>query len=429
MDNLLVLNPLFKNHLGDDLIKSLQQYFNQLWQLDNVVLFLGAGFSKGFGGPTMKDLAMVCIPRIIKEIHNNNIKGNIKCKFLFLTNLDADEFIKIANDEKNDALIAKISLINLEDLISKLIIVSDALHYTGDIDYAEINKIVVKLNSFIVEEISKCCPNINAGDEYYELIENLKPVRSMLRRILASRRPTQPRIKIFTCNYDNLIETACDYDGIICNDGFSGTKTRKFNPANYDLNVSFINDGQTITYYPDYLCLYKIHGGLGWKTTSIDGVPEIISTNENTDSVIYPSLLKYKKSLEMPYGELFRKFGEAVTKPQTCVICIGYGFMDDHINEILSRGLKNPSAQLVILEPLICSIDEIKNVQSKYLKRLIDLTDYKNKYENGIKSLCIIGGESSKMPQAANIITYEDELDDPLNKIKSFIKEITKIGE
>lgn len=50
-------------------------------------------------------------------------------------------------------------------------------------------------------------------------------------------------------------------------------------------------------------------------------------------------------------GELFRRFSEFLSQPQTSLIVCGYGFGDEHINRLLRSALLNPTLQLVIYLP------------------------------------------------------------------------------
>jgi hypothetical protein len=49
-----------------------QSFFEELWRLDNVVVLLGAGFSKAIGGPLMADLSRKILPDVIMSGYTPN---------------------------------------------------------------------------------------------------------------------------------------------------------------------------------------------------------------------------------------------------------------------------------------------------------------------------------------------------------------------
>ena len=48
-------------------------------------------------------------------------------------------------------------------------------------------------------------------------------------------------------------------------------------------------------------------------------------------------MLKHKKTAQAPYSELFREFANILQVPNTKLIVMGYGFPDEHINNIISQ--------------------------------------------------------------------------------------------
>ena len=65
--------------------------------------------------------------------------------------------------------------------------------------------------------------------------------------------------------------------------------------------------------------------------------------------MIYPNPAKYLETLFYPYSELFRDFAAAICRPNSTVVCYGYGFGDEHINRIIKDMLTIPSTHLVII--------------------------------------------------------------------------------
>ena len=65
--------------------------------------------------------------------------------------------------------------------------------------------------------------------------------------------------------------------------------------------------------------------------------------------MIYPNPAKDLETLFYPYSELFRDFAAAICRPNSTVVCYGYGFGDEHINRIIKDMLTIPSTHLVII--------------------------------------------------------------------------------
>ena len=60
-------------------------------------------------------------------------------------------------------------------------------------------------------------------------------------------------------------------------------------------------------------------------------------------------MLKHKQTAQAPYSELFREFANILQVPNTTLIVMGYGFPDEHINNIISQNLKNQDFNLIVL--------------------------------------------------------------------------------
>lgn len=67
--------------------------------------------------------------------------------------------------------------------------------------------------------------------------------------------------------------------------------------------------------------------------------------------MVLPRAAKYMQTVGFVLGELFRRFSEFLSRPQTCLLISGYGFGDEHINRLLRSALLNPTLQLVIYFP------------------------------------------------------------------------------
>lgn len=201
---------------------------------------------------------------------------------------------------------------------------------------------------------------------------------------MVSRDPQQSRGRLFTTNYDTLLEQAMDRLGILYADGFTGTVERRFNPASYDLDVYYpgeITSGR-VRRYDKVLHLYKIHGSVNWRRSAeqagdpfgihmafqrlpteeailatpglLDGVFPSTSAEQGREGLaILPTAAKFGETLAMPYAHLFRAMAQVLRENQTLCFVIGYSGWDQHINRIIEDSLTNPAFTCVLVNPTL----------------------------------------------------------------------------
>ena len=186
--------------------------------------------------------------------------------------------------------------------------------------------------------------------------------RVFLTRLLGSRRIDLPRVRLFTTNYDLVLEKALDQLAIPYFDGFSGGVEKAFRPETYaqDLYLPPEGDQRRMLRVPDVVYLYKLHGSITWRTRSLPGghaSEEVVQVHAGAPVsaedlvVIYPTPQKESDALGYPYSALFRAFSEALAQSDSALLAIGYGFADDHVNRLVLQALGNPSFQLFVVSP------------------------------------------------------------------------------
>ena len=104
----------------------------------------------------------------------------------------------------------------------------------------------------------------------------------------------------------------------------------------------------------------------------IDDVPV---PDEDNEIMIYPCVSKKSFTLDLPYSELFRQFSQAINQPQSVLVCVGYSFYDEHINDIIKQALSIPSFTLIIanFSLTIDAESEIEKLKALGDKRIIVL--------------------------------------------------------
>lgn len=199
----------------------------------------------------------------------------------------------------------------------------------------------------------------------------------------ASRSGTRERLHLFTTNYDRFIEASADVAGLRLMDRFVGTLAPVFRASRLDVDLHYNPPG--IRGEPRYLegvaQFTKLHGSIDWldydrairRIALPFGAAEVepylaaagLDGNRGTQLMIYPNSAKDRETASYPYVELFRDFAAATCRPNSTVICYGYGFGDEHINRVIIDMLTIPSAHLVVIargDPLGRIIDTYQSL-------------------------------------------------------------------
>ncbi len=302
----------------------IKKYLN----LENVNILTGAGTSFHLGAPVIRTIPDDLKNDLIEEI-NRYFPEELTPSFEDLFNcLQADRFI---NENKGDS--------------------------TKDIDDS-----ITKMQTWLFE---KCNTEKTTINESYQANQKLQQNRyhyhEMLIKKLLQRPNNLSRVNLFTTNYDMAFDYALDNLGVHYINGFMGVHNRCFRPEVYDYDLYY--PGQSVSgkvYRAEkVLRYYKLHGSLSWLSTTPSisntyGIKEIplnedFKIPENKELMIYPCVSKKTFTLDLPYSELFRQFAQAINKPQSVLLCIGYSFYDEHINDIINQALSIPSFTLIIV--------------------------------------------------------------------------------
>jgi hypothetical protein len=219
----------------------------------------------------------------------------------------------------------------IEDLMTHLIRRRDVLtsmEFTDETpNLDEINAAINSIRAQIVEEVK---------DEW----QTSRYHERFLSRIGGSER--WPR-DIFTLNYDTVIEASLEAIRLPYTDGFVGAENAYFEPA------LFTHKGHNARPFQ----IYKLHGSINWQRDP-DGfvrrkpVKSLTSTGESI--VVYPSEQKYVQTQFGVYETLMALFRERLRRPSANnnLVCLGYSFNDEHINEALIDATRQEGANLTI---------------------------------------------------------------------------------
>ena len=154
---------------------------------------------------------------------------------------------------------------------------------------------------------------------------------------------------IFTTNYDLFNEVALESLSIHYTNGFRGNVKRIFDPTVFQLRL--VDDQHRYkdrwSVIRNFVKLYKIHGSIDWYFDN----DEVVQKSPNADTenvVIYPTINKHFETQQTPYSEMFRALSISLQKPDSTLLILGYGFPDQHINQLISQALSNEDFSLII---------------------------------------------------------------------------------
>lgn len=173
--------------------------------------------------------------------------------------------------------------------------------------------------------------------------------------LLAHISAATPKIAhIITTNYDRLIEFAAESEGWGVDSMMVGHYWGKHDP---DLSeklmikgVTHGNKGAVRLIYRNHVKLFKPHGSLDWFMA--DDMPMSSSMGLASDPlIITPGVGKYKKGYGQPF-DAHRDRGNAAIDSASSIVCIGYGFNDDHLQTHLSPKLKGGTKALLLTRDL-----------------------------------------------------------------------------
>lgn len=324
---------------------AVRDYLSSLLQVKNLVVLLGSGASFHLGSPQTRDLPN---RQVLELIATSGGKSS-----------DQDaELLASVNPANSGDLEAMLNGLQLAASLAAQAGQDAVVLGSGDAAKSYPTDQVDGLRRGINRAIAAACrlpqPEGKLAPPFDA--DPLLAHRTFLSRIVRNRRPNLPRPRIFTTNYDMVVENALDELGYPYIDGFSGTVDRRLNLAFYGLDFHRVETTtqSVLARAEGALYLYKVHGSLNWRSFTtrdrVTGLESLEVKQRNGDDLddelvlIYPTSAKEGDTLAYPYSDLLRLLGDAVQQEDTAVLVCGYGFADPHINRLLLRSLATNSA-------------------------------------------------------------------------------------
>lgn len=170
-------------------------------------------------------------------------------------------------------------------------------------------------------------------------------------RKLTARKPSEPRLQLYTTNYDTLFEQAARRMNYVVIDGFSLSYPRVFNGTNFDFDIVFREHTrikQEESFIPNVFQLFKLHGSIDWEKNNKGQILQ--KEKSNNPCIIYPASEKYESSYDQPYFEMMSHFQQTLRKENTLLIIVGFGFKDKHIQNVIKEAsLQNHNLHILIV--------------------------------------------------------------------------------
>ena len=207
-------------------------------------------------------------------------------------------------------------------------------------------------------------------------ITKLDAHKTFLHR-LSRRRVRDPRLKIFTTNYDLCFEQAASMQGRVIIDGFSFTPPRHYDPRYfvYDIIRRPRTGEDQGNYLEGVFQLFKVHGSVNWARSPTGLIHEKLSPSPDEACLIYPAQGKYQQSFLPPHLESMSQYLATLREPNTCLIVIGFGFNDNHLSEPLLAAIRsNPHLRLIITDPSVV-IRENPATSNRYWQEFFRLSN------------------------------------------------------
>lgn len=167
-----------------------------------------------------------------------------------------------------------------------------------------------------------------------------------------------PSITVFSLNYDPLVERATATARVRLIDGFLGAEHCYFDPAAFEERIGRIrgsHKGRQFEETVKPVHLIKLHGSLGWYECSREGVRRSgFSEKPPTTArrlMIPPQRRKAADTMNPPFSVLWSMFRGCLGQnavPINRLVCIGYGFADEHVNTIIDSALARTDFTVLI---------------------------------------------------------------------------------
>lgn len=187
----------------------------------------------------------------------------------------------------------------------------------------------------------------------------------LLNRLFDGSPQNAEGIHVITTNYDTLLELFCDLAGLPLDTGFAGFRRRRPRPRPIFQNqYSRIWVAEKRQQQFDHrLCktvrLYKPHGSISWLTTD-EGPIEVLNDAATIGrAIVVPGPSKYQDALVNTLFDEMRTAMNVVLADAQALLCIGFGFNDDHLQGVIRHRLAAGMPAIIVTRDPTPSIEQL----------------------------------------------------------------------
>jgi len=169
-------------------------------------------------------------------------------------------------------------------------------------------------------------------------------VSALFNRSQAGVAERRKAVRLFTTNYDTLLEDALALGGFSYWDGFSGGAVayRSHRYGDEEPNLR------------DRAHVIKLHGSIDWHLGEDDRVWRVrdgdLYPKKVSRVLIYPQSTKYLATQRDPFAAQFDLFRRALgAREENVLATCGYSFGDEHINQEIELALQRPENKTTVL--------------------------------------------------------------------------------
>lgn len=170
----------------------------------------------------------------------------------------------------------------------------------------------------------------------------------------------------------------------------------------------------------NFFNLFKIHGSVSWEKEGSEIYEKDPKNIETENVMIYPTPLKDRSTLMVPYSDLFRNFKDRLSSTNSVLITLGYSFGDDHINRVIFDSLSVPTFKLIIFGETTTKDKKDTNI----LKLLKDVQDPRITVINSEDKIQYFDNFIHKvMPEPLLDVKENEELTDNIKNVRKILQE------
>lgn len=169
-------------------------------------------------------------------------------------------------------------------------------------------------------------------------------VSALFNRSQAGIAERRGAVRLFTTNYDSLLEDALALGGFSYWDGFSGGAVA-YRSHRY-------GDDEPNLRYRAYVI--KLHGSIDWHLGEDDRIWRVrdgdLYPKKISRVLIYPQSIKYLATQRDPFAAQFDLLRRSLgAREENILVTCGYSFGDEHINQEIELALQRPENKTTVL--------------------------------------------------------------------------------